>query len=382
MIVFVSNFLNHHQFPVASKLFQLTEGRYRFIETEPMPDWIKRGGYSEYENLPWRVQSWKNEDEDILAKKLLVEAKVVVWSNNLYIDIIRQRLKAGKITFEFGERWFKRGFLNIFSPRLLKSQLYYHLYFRHAPLYRLNASAFAANDFVKLHSYRNRMFKWGYFTKTAAGENFNLEAPRGVSRLKILFVSRFLIWKHPEIPVFMAYNLKKKGYAFELNMYGSGPEEQRIKGLIKDLNVADVVKLCGNKPNEQILEEMRNHDIFVFTSDRHEGWGAVVNEAMASGCAVVASDAIGSVPFLIEDGVNGYTFKSGSVEDITKKVESLLENPKQCRIFGKRAFETISEIWSPDNAARNFLKLVDGIESGNLNVVSSGPCSPALPVKK
>lgn len=381
MIVFVSNFLNHHQFPVASRLYQLTEGRYRFIETEPMPEWIKRGGYSEYENLPWLVQVWKGGDTDILAKKLLAEAKAVVWCNNLYLDVIKQRLKAGKLTFEFGERWFKRGLLNIFSPRLLKSQLYYHLYFRHSPLYRLNASAFAANDFAILHSYRNRMFKWGYFTKLATTEDFNLEAPRGVSRLKILFVSRFLIWKHPEIPVLMASELKKRGYDFELNMYGSGPEEQRIKDLIHSLNVADVVRLCGNKPNEQILEEMRRHDIFVFTSDKNEGWGAVVNEAMGSGCAVVASDAIGSVPFLIEDGVNGYIFKNGSVEDITDKVASLLDDPKLCRRLGKRAFETISEIWSPDNAAKNFLKLIDGIENGNPNVIPSGPCSQALPIR-
>lgn len=381
MIVFVSNFLNHHQFPVASRLYQLTEGRYRFIETEPMPEWIKRGGYSEYENLPWLVQAWKGTDADNLAKNLLAEAKAVVWCNNLYLEVIRQRLKAGKLTFEFGERWFKRGLLNIFSPRLLKSQLYYHLYFRHSPLYRLNASAFAANDFAILHSYRNRMFKWGYFTKLATTEDFNLEAPRGVSRLKILFVSRFLIWKHPEIPVLMASELKKRGYDFELNMYGSGPEEQRIKDLIQSLDVADVVRLCGNKPNEQILEEMRRHDIFVFTSDKNEGWGAVVNEAMGSGCAVVASDAIGSVPFLIEDGVNGYTFKSGSVEDITSKVASLLDDPKLCRCLGKRAYETISKVWSPDNAAANLLKLIDGIENGNPYVIPSGPCSQALPIR-
>lgn len=381
MIVFVSNFLNHHQFPVASRLYQLTEGRYRFIETEPMPEWIKRGGYSEYENLPWLVQAWKGTDADNLAKNLLAEAKAVVWCNNLYLEVIRQRLKAGKLTFEFGERWFKRGLLNIFSPRLLKSQLYYHLYFRHSPLYRLNASAFAANDFAILHSYRNRMFKWGYFTKLATTEDFNLEAPRGVSRLKILFVSRFLIWKHPEIPVLMASELKKRGYDFELNMYGSGPEEQRIKDLIQSLDVADVVRLCGNKPNEQILEEMRRHDIFVFTSDKNEGWGAVVNEAMGSGCAVVASDAIGSVPFLIEDGVNGYTFKNGSVEDITSKVASLLDDPKLCRCLGKRAYETISKVWSPDNAAANLLKLIDGIENGNPYVIPSGPCSQALPIR-
>ena len=59
---------------------------------------------------------------------------------------------------------------------------------------------------------------------------------------------------------------------------------------------------------------MRKHEIFLFTSDRNEGWGAVSNESMSNGCILVGSDGIGSIPFLVEDGVSGITFKRANTD--------------------------------------------------------------------
>ena len=47
---------------------------------------------------------------------------------------------------------------------------------------------------------------------------------------------------------------------------------------------------------------MEKSHIHLFTSNHLEGWGAVVNEAMNSGCAVVANREAGAVPYLIEHG--------------------------------------------------------------------------------
>ena len=80
---------------------------------------------------------------------------------------------------------------------------------------------------------------------------------------------------------------------------------------------------------------MRNHDIFIFTSDRQEGWGAVLNEAMDSGSTVVASDAIGSSPFLIKDGQNGFLFKSENHKSLYQKVAYLIDNPLPAEVLRK-----------------------------------------------
>ncbi len=382
MIVFVSNFLNHHQFPVASILYEKTDGQYRFIETEPMPDWIKKGGYSEYENLPWLIRSWKSKETLTEAERLVENADVVVFCNNLFLPVIRKRLEAGRLTFDFGERWLKRGLVNLLSPRLLKAQYYYHRYFYNKPLYRLNSSAYAANDFKLMHSFKDKMYKWGYFTVVPDLDVERIiEVRKENPKLKILAVARFLVLKHPELAVQAAARLMAKGYDFEINMYGSGPEEERIKKLIKTLGVEDYVFLKGNLPNAEILKQMQSHDMFIFTSDKNEGWGAVINEAMGNACPVVGSDAVGSVPFLIEDGKNGLIFKSEDIDDFTAKIELLLQSRELREDFARKAYSTMKNIWSPLNAAESFLQLVGDLNQGLDSTVTFGPCSKAVPLK-
>lgn len=379
-IVYISNFLNHHQVPVAEKLYELTGCKYRFVEQTPMPESFRKGGYPTYDETPYLIQSWRSPEQALEAKRLILEAEAVLYGNISEYSIILKRLEKGMLTFECGERWFKRGWINLLSPRLIKSQIYYHLFFRNKPLYRLNASAYAANDMARMYSFKNKMFKWGYFTSIPSSHRINQKGNVN-SKLKILWVARFLKLKHPELPVKVACNLKAKGYNFELNMYGSGPELERIKALINSLGLDDCVFLKGNLPNTEILEEMRRHDVFLFTSDRHEGWGAVLNESMSNGCAVIASEKIGSVPFLIEDGKNGLIFRDQSVDDLTSKLQLLIDNPDLCRELGERAKKTMREVWSPENAASSLLKLIEGIKNSTPYISPSGPCSPAYPIK-
>lgn len=374
MIVFISNFLNHHQLPLSTELYKLTDGDYRFIEMSEMPDSFKKNGFAIYDGLPWLIRYNDASTEHEIVEDLIVNADTVILAANAYSSIIKRRLGLNRLTFEIGERWLKRGWINIFSPSLIKSQLLYHLWFYKRPLYRLNCSAYAANDLHLLRSFGSRMFKWGYFT--AVGHDFDKRSCIS-AKVKILFVARFLDLKHPELPVMMAKRLKDKGINFELNMYGSGPELGHIGSLICRFDLTDCVRLCGTLPNEKMLEKMREHDIFVFTSDRHEGWGAVINEAMSSKCAVVASDAVGSSPYLIEHGVNGFMFKDQSVDDLTSKVEMLIKDPDKCREMGENAYKTLKNIWSPENAAKNLLLLIDSLKKGKDCEIVAGPCSPA-----
>ncbi len=173
----------------------------------------------------------------------------------------------------------------------------------------------------------------------------------------------------------MALKLKEQGYNFMLDMYGSGEEEETTKQLAKALDVEDVVKFHGALPNEEILEAMRKHEIFLFTSDRYEGWGAVANEAMANGCVLVASDAIGSTPYLIIEGRNGFSFKSEDADSLTDCVKRLLDNPADMYQMQKEARNTMVNLWSPRKAALSLLTLIDDLQNGRECSILNGPCS-------
>lgn len=379
-VVFYCNYLNHHQVLIADELYRLLGDDYRFVATLPRSDKELKGGL-DYSSRPYCILAGESEAARAEAMRLAREAEVCVFGacSQAYA-VERARQKECGLSFEMGERWLKRGWVNVLSPRFLKWWMNYMRYFHRRPFYKLCSSAFAAADDRKLFAYRGRHYKWGYFT--AVDEEYKVEASElGVSTLEItphiMWCSRFLKLKHPELPIRMAANLKSKGYRFILDMYGSGEEEAATKQLVHELGVEDVVHFHGALPNAEILEAMRQHDIFLFTSDRYEGWGAVANEAMANGCALVASDAIGSTPYLIKEGVNGFSFASESVEALTERVEWLLCHPEQMRLMQCEAFRTMQEVWSPAKAASALMCLVDDLQHGREGSVMEGPCSKA-----
>lgn len=376
-ITFISNFINHHQVNVADCLAASDGVDYKFVETMAAPAWILNSGYPDYSARPYLIKAYQGKEEMKKARRLIDDSDVVI-IGSAPEEWVEKRLLNDKVTFHYSERWFKKGYHSLLSPRAWKSWYKYHTRFRNKRSYMLCASAYTACDVRKVFAYPNKCFKWGYFTKV---DNLdfeeNLEAPRGVSRLRILYISRFLIWKHPDLPIRLARMLKDRGIDFELNMYGTGEEQVNIECLISKLDVGDCVNLCGNKPNDELLKIIRQHHIFLFTSDRNEGWGAVLNEAMSNGCAVIASDAIGSVPFLIKDGYNGLKFKSENLADLFKKTMYLVDNPLERERLAKNAYIMMRDIWSPENAASSFIKLAKSALNNNIEPPAEGPCSYA-----
>ena len=127
---------------------------------------------------------------------------------------------------------------------------------------------------------------------------------------------------------------------------------------------------------------MEKSAIYLFTSDRQEGWGAVLNEAMNSGCAVVANSAIGAVPFLLKDKVNGFIYEDGLIDKAYQKVKLLIENNELRSKVSINAYETMKDIWNPKIAAERLLQLVDSIMGhSNTELYNEGPCSLAPIIK-
>ena len=144
-----------------------------------------------------------------------------------------------------------------------------------------------------------------------------------------------------------------------------------------------MVHLLGAMEPDEVRQHMEKSSVFVFTSNRQEGWGAVLNEAMNSGCAVVASDVIGSAPFLIDDNVNGMLFKHNDLDDFIGKVETVLADEDLCFDLGKRAYETIINHWNAQNAADRLIELCSALLAHqDPNVLfKEGICSPAEIIK-
>lgn len=374
-ISFFSNHFNHHQSPVADLFYESLGECYHYIEFEPMPQWMLNGGFDATETRPYLIRAHESENAMKEAERLMDVSDVVI-IGHAPVSWVNRRKSANKITFDYNERWFKKA-IDRFNPHWIKNIIFNYARFRKKRSYMLCASAFTARDVHSVFCFPNKTYKWGYFTKVDVvdvDEKFKCISSQTVS---MMWVSRFLDWKHPELPVLLAHRLKQKGFSFHIDMFGSGVEFEETVALANNMNVLDVVSFKGNIPNEQILEEMRRHEIFLFTSDRGEGWGAVLSEAMANGCAVIAGDEIGSAPYLVKNGENGYLFKSKDISSLTEKTQDLLSNREKRLLFAKNAQETMTNVWCPKVAAERFLLLADSILKNQEVIFNDGPCSKA-----
>lgn len=374
-LVFVTNILNHHQAPVADEFYSLIGDKYKFIATSVFGS--NKGGIIDYSNRPYLIKSYDSYESMQKSIELINEADVVIIgaSSDSYI---KQRLKNNKLTFRYSERWLKRWYKFFDYPRKFVA----HTLNRNKNLYFLASSAFVANDMRFLFAYKNKCFKWGYFTRVEDLDIDELLHKRSKSNtIKIMWCSRMIDWKHPELVIQLAQRLKNSNYNFQIDMYGDGDKLEPIKKLASQLGVSHLVSFNGAVPNDQITREMQNHHIFLFTSDRFEGWGAVLNEAMSNGCTVVASNKIGAAPYLIEDKFNGRLFDSEDIDSLTDVVESLLTNPSECSIYSRRAYENMRCLWSPKNAAKQFINLAESLLQDRIIEIKTGPCSKAEVIK-
>lgn len=375
-VAFFSNFFNHHQKPISDELYKLIGDNYTFIATIAMPENFIKSGYDIFET-PYLLNAYKNETNYKKAQLLALEADVVIFGAAPE-SYIKARLKKNKLTFRYSERIFKKSKWQKFNPRAIIHQYKKHSTYRAKKVHMLCASAYTANDLEWIYAYPNKMYKWGYFTKTSMINIEKILTAKRNRKFTILYVARLIDWKHPEMAIKLALLLKEKKYNFELNIIGSGEMEESIKKSIEDNKLTKNITLLGNVNNEKVLYMMQDSHAFFFPSDRNEGWGAVANEAMANGCTIVASHEIGAIPYLITPNKNGLVFKSGDINDAFKQIEKIIVNPIFCESLATKAYEKITKIWSPKNAATNFLTLASLHLKSNNNILPEiGPCSLA-----
>lgn len=108
------------------------------------------------------------------------------------------------------------------------------------------------------------------------------------------------------------------------------------------------IRYAGRVENKQLLGMLGLADVLVLPSN-FEPWGLVVNEAMAAGLAVIASDRVGCVDDLVIDGVTGKVFASGNRDDFRNAVTCMTDSARaeQC---GRQAQSLISS-WTLEDAS-------------------------------
>ncbi len=366
-VAFLSLYFNHHQKAFAEAMSNKCD--FTFIETGYMPEERKKLGYKD-EARPNYVKHLSKDTRECI--KALDEADLIVYGNAPN-ELIKKAVKAKKLVFKYSERIYKEPIKWYELPiRAIKYNK------ENKSIYLLCASAYTASDYAKTGTFKGKAYKWGYFPECKKYESIDTLIDKKQEN-SILWCGRIIDWKHPELAVKVAKRLKDEGYDFQLNMVGDGARLGEIIKLSYELNVEDKLQLLGSMSPDMVCEKMEQSEIFIATSDRKEGWGAVINEAMNSGCAVVASNEMGAAPYLIKNGENGLLYFNNNEAELYEKVKLLLDNKERRKEYSKNAYKTIFEEWNPNVAAERLVELASCLLEGKdgLKCFDTGICSSA-----
>ncbi len=128
---------------------------------------------------------------------------------------------------------------------------------------------------------------------------------------------------------------------------GKGPDEYRLKKLVKNNALEHYVKFLGFVPDDELVSWHYLGDVFVMPNriladGDSEGFGIVFLEANAAGNPVIGGNEGGSVDAIV-DGTTGFLVDPVDTEDISEKILYLLKDENLRTKMGaagkKRAWE-------------------------------------------
>jgi glycosyltransferase involved in cell wall biosynthesis len=165
--------------------------------------------------------------------------------------------------------------------------------------------------------------EWQLLNNRKANIKQTLGIPEGD---KIILYSGKYIDKKRPLDILQAFiQLNKPGCW--LVMVGDGALRPNMEALIKQHSVSNVI-LTGFVNQSLIPAYYAVSDVFVMCSEVGETWGLSVNEAMNFNLPVIVSSLTGCANDLVKDGVNGYVFETGNVNDLADKLEQVLYQKK------------------------------------------------------
>jgi glycosyltransferase involved in cell wall biosynthesis len=146
----------------------------------------------------------------------------------------------------------------------------------------------------------------------------------------------------------------------EFNIIGSGPEELRLRTLIKNSKMESKVHLIAHMPRRELLSNMETHDVFLFPSLR-DGGGAVVIEAMAAGKPVICLDTGG--PGMHTTDEWGFKIAPSSpdkaVRELSSALERLYNDQDLRRRLGQAARKRAEDFYHWDKLGDQLMEIYD-----------------------
>ncbi len=126
-----------------------------------------------------------------------------------------------------------------------------------------------------------------------------------------------------------------------LTLVGAGPELQRYRaGVPRELT--ERIAFLGFRQPDDLPDIFAAADLFVLPS-RHDGWGVVMNEALAAGLPIVTTQGVAAADDLVREGVNGLVVPVDDAAALATALDQLISSAELRQRFSRESSAMVGE---------------------------------------
>ena len=339
----------------------------------PVPAARQDLGWSElYEDSPY-LQPWRRRKDYWAYYKALVTADVVVMpaAGWMTVDNLIRRM-TGKLMVAWCEPFLG-------DPRLASRSVWrwrlrravYALF--DSPRYNLLAVGHnVEKEYYHLGLRRMRAWQFAYAVKPVRYLPEGMFS-RTTGPVRILYVGSLFPHKGLDVLLDALGMLSVANRDWQLTVVGEGPMHEELIQLAEKLGISGKVVFRGSVLMHEVAHAYGEADLLVLPS-RYDGWGAVLNEAMEYGLAVVASSTVGAAQQLIDPGRNGFIFRTGDPADLASCLGKIVGCQSILSEMRRASRERI-RVFRPAETGRRLVMLCRGLVGhAPMPEFADGPC--------
>lgn len=184
--------------------------------------------------------------------------------------------------------------------------------------------------------------------------------------LEIISVARLTEKKGLHVAIEACRQLKEQGMAFRYRILGIGPWERRLRTLIEQYQLEDVVEMPGFKPSHEVKAMLDDADVFLLPSvtgadGDMEGIPVALMEAMAVGIPVISTLHSG-IPELVEADKSGWLVPENDARALAQRLAafSQLDTDELAPVV-KRAREKVEHDFNQQVINRELASLLQAL---------------------
>lgn len=185
--------------------------------------------------------------------------------------------------------------------------------------------------------------------------------PQAGDPIRILTTARLVPVKGLEYGLEAIHLLLKRYPQLNLRytVIGEGELDKPLKKLTSRLGLNEIVHFAGALSASELLEAMRDSDIFMLPS-LAEGLPAVLMEAMAIGLPVVATD-VSAVSELVLNGETGFVVPPGNAQVLERSLALLVQTPKLWKDMAQRGRTRVEQRHDADKLTDDLIRIYQGL---------------------